>query len=174
MKKNILVKKNVVSNLEKSINDNIIFAFIDFSNLKSLELKEIRQNLRNNSILAVVIKNTLVKKVLLNFKYDILKFKLIGQNLLVFANNISQLINILNKINKKNINFKINSVFLYNRVYNSSNYLELKNIGDEKAGLIKFIFFLKMPMLKFLKSLKYSYIKLILLLKIIEKNKRGI
>ncbi len=66
MKKNIIKKKYIVENIKKIFFEKPIIGIVNFSNITSLELKEIRKTLRENNIYIRVFKNTLMIKAFLN------------------------------------------------------------------------------------------------------------
>lgn len=171
MKKNILIKNIVIQKVEDLISSYEIIAIIDFSGLTSLELKEIRKLFTVNKIFIKVVKNTLVKKALLNLNKNFLIKNINGQKLFLFCNDLPILMDSLNIIKNKNFNFKIKYIYLYNRLYNENNFNELNNISNKENILTKLTFTLKSPIIKFLESIKYPYIRLNFLLKTILKNK---
>jgi large subunit ribosomal protein L10 len=173
MKKNIIKKEEIIKETQKLLSENLIVGVVTFTNVTSIELKEIRQDLKKKNIIIKVAKNTLVKKAFNDTDNKILIDKLVGQKLLVFGSDIRNLIQSLQIINKNNNNFKFNYFCLYGRVYSEQNYYELSNLGTKEDLIIKFIFICKSPIIKFINSLKYPCMQIILLFKIIESNIKG-
>lgn len=171
MKKNIVIKNSIIEEVKNLISNHEIIAIIDFNELKSIELKEIRKLLTINKIFIKVVKNTLMKKALLSFDKDKLSTNINGQKLFLFCNDLLVLINSIEIIKKKNFKFSVKYIYLYNRIYNEDNISELSMVSNKENTLIKLLFTLKSPIIKFLESIKYPYIKLNFLLKIILKNK---
>ncbi|HFL8819554.1 MAG TPA: 50S ribosomal protein L10 [Candidatus Azoamicus sp. OHIO2] len=174
MKTNIIRKEHIVREIQQLAADNLLIALVNFTNVTSLELKEIRQELKNKNIFLKVIKNTLTKKALQNIGNEKLIKYLYCQKLLIFSNDIKLLVTILYQMNKINNNFKLSALYLYDRIYFYDNYYELSTIGTKEAMLIKFLVVLKTPIIKFINNIKYPYVKLITLLKILEINIKGV
>lgn len=173
MKKNIILKEKIVTDLQNLLNDFTVTGLINFSKITSIELKEIRQELTKSNIHVKSVKNTLIKKALKNIGNDTLIPQVSGQKLLIFGNEIKIFVTSMKSISKINNNFKINSIYLYNRIYYENNYFELSAIGNKNDQITNFLFVIKSPIIKFIKTLKYSYIKLLLVLKILELNIKG-
>ena len=153
MKKNIILKEKIVLDLQNLLTNFTVTGVINFSKVTSNELKEIRQHLNKKNIHVKSIKNTLVKKALRNVRNDKLIDQVSGQKLLIFGNEVKVFITSMRNINKINNNFKVSSIYLYNRIYYENNYFELNNIGTKNDQIINFIFMLKSPIVKFIKTL---------------------
>ncbi len=173
MKTNINLKKNLVKELEILLKTSILTGVVKISKVKSLDLKEIRKELRSKNIYVKLIKNTLIKKALNINENKELMTRISGQKILLFGNDVSLFVNTIQNINKKNNDFSVDAIYLYNRIYFDNNYLYLNNIGTKNDQIVKFVFILKFPIIKFLKTLKYLYIKLIIVFKLIELKIKG-
>ncbi len=169
MKKNIEKKETIINDTQKLISKTNLVAVVNYSGIMSIDLKEIRKNLKEKKVYIKVIKNTLIKIALKNLNNNKLIEKISGQKLFLFSNEIKFLVKFLQKINEVNTKLNFTYLSLYGKVYSKDNYYELNGIGTKEELITKFLFILKTPVIIFINNLKYNYIKLILFLKIIEK-----
>ncbi len=173
MKTNIIKKQNIVTSIKQMADNSILTVMIQFAYVKSLKLKELRHVLTKSNIKLILIKNTLVKKAIMNTRNEPLLKQLSGQQLILFSNEIKEPIKILKKFNKNDINIKINSICLYGKLYLNNKINYILNMPSEKNALIKIIVILRTPLVRLIKLLKVSGVKLIILLNKIIKNLEG-
>lgn len=173
MKKNIIRKEKIINETKDLMHAKLLIAFVNFAKVTSLEFKEIRQTLKKNNICLKVVKNTLVKRLLNSTNDDKLISYVSGQKILIFSDDIKLLVKSLYNISKIYNNFQVSCLYLYGRLYFGYNYYELCNVGTTEDILIKLIFELKTPIIKFINSIKYPYMQLLLVLKILHANIKG-
>lgn len=169
MTKNIIRKEKIIHEIQHLLHVKLITAVVNFSKVTSFDLKVIRQELKRQDICLKVVKNTLVKKALTNINNNELINYISGQKLLVFSNELKSLVQVLQHISKLHNNFKVSCLYLYGRIY-FDDYYELGDIGTIEDVLIKLIFVLKTPIIKFINSIKYPYMQLPLVLKTLQIN----
>ncbi len=174
MKNNILKKIDVVSLAENLISNNEMVVVVDFTKVKSIDLKEIRVKLFQNNFRINVIKNSLFKRALLKSPHsEVILRSLSGQNLFVFGNDIGILIKILKSINKINPNFKMILAYSYGKLFSGESILSLLDVKNKLGEVLVFISVLRFLLLKLLQALKYNNFKLLFLLKLIKINKEN-
>lgn len=166
--KNIEKKKKIVNDLTVFLNDVSIVSLINYSGVKSLDLKFLRKNLSCDGIFIRVVKNSLAKKIFRNIGFDILSNDIHGQFLIIAGKDIFATINALDKLSKVNDKFLIFKVAIGNSLVSNDLMNDLLSFGSNFNILLKLVYVLKMPLFNFINSLKlpvYSFTELIKFLK---------
>lgn len=147
---------------------------IDYSKVKSTDMKYIRKSFFDNNINIKVFKNTLAKKIFLEKENKEICEFLKGQILLIFSKNDPILpIKIVDNFSRENDEIKIKLIYLYGNIFFEKNVNELINLPDTKKSLFNLQMFLKTPLLRFNNNLKYMLKRFSLLLSSLEKIKSG-
>ena len=171
MKKNLKKKAKIIEDINKLANNSILTAVINYSNIKSLEIKYIRCALNKNNIITKVIKNTLAKKAFYNTTSKELNKNITGKIITIFSKNeVSTPIKILNNFKDKYNNFKIKSICIHGKLFSEKNINELIKLPNKKQGIQKINMYIKIPIFNIIKNFKYPYIKLFILFKLISKK----
>ncbi|MCB1711710.1 MAG: 50S ribosomal protein L10 [Candidatus Riesia sp.] len=174
MKNNTLRKTEIVKITESLIETYDLFVIIDFTKVKSIELKKIRVGLNKDDFKLQIIKNSLFRKALLKTGHESIVDLMSGQNLFVFGNNIGHLVTSLRYISKNNMNFKVILAYSHGRTYLKGKVFDLINVKSKLDEIAIFVCALRFVLVKFLRVLKYNNVRLLFLLKSIElNNKKG-
>jgi large subunit ribosomal protein L10 len=170
--KNLNKKINLVSNFNLLISNSSTIVVLDFSKIKSIDLKILRQKLTYNNLQTKVIKNTLAKKALNNTIFENIKLHLVNQNMFVFSHNdISLPVKILNDFIKTYSNLKIKIISIYGKLFDKTEINEIINIPKKEYILVDVINKMNYPIINFIKIISFAYIKFYLTIKYISKNK---
>lgn len=170
--KKIVKKEKILEDINYLSKNSISTIIIDYSRIKSTEMKYIRKSFFENKIDIKVFKNTLLKKCFTNTKNEVLCDNLKGQTLVVFSKIDAILpLKIINDFIKDYEEIKVKSICIYGNVFSKKNIDELINLPNKDTSLIKFKISMIMPLLKFNNSLKFMLNKFCFLLNAI-KNKK--
>lgn len=163
MKKILEKKINIVKQINNLSSNSISTAIVEYSKTTSLEIKHLRKALFEKKITAKVIKNTLIKKALINTNNYSLTPHVNGQILMIFSDSeISEHIKIVKDFNTKNSNFKIKAVCIYGKVFIADDIQKIINLNSKETEIYNLMTYLKMPLIKLLHALT-----------IIIQNKKG-
>jgi len=174
MKKNIENKSKIIQDIKILTENSILTMIVDYSKIKSLEIKYIRRALSEKNITAKVYKNTLAKKAIENTSNDILTKNFSGQMLTIFSKtDIISPIKILNNFRKQYTNLKIKVICIDGKLFFEKNIKELINLPTKKDAIIILNIYIKLPILNIMRNLKYPYLKLLTLINLISENKKG-
>lgn len=170
MKKIIEKKEKLLEEitfLSKNYSSMII---VDYSKMKSTEMKFIRKLFFENNIDFKVFKNTLVKKAFIKTNNESLCDFLKGQILLIFSKKDPVLpIKMINNFSKEYEFIKIKLICLYGNIFFENNINDLINLPNKENSLFKFQILTKTPLLKFNNNLKYMLKRFLLLINSIKK-----
>ena len=92
--KNLEIKKDIVSEIENSINNSESVILFQYQGLTVSDLKDLRQQLKGTDATVKVYKNTLLKRALDELNYDFDGF-LEGPNAVLFGRNLLEPIKVL-------------------------------------------------------------------------------
>ena len=92
--KNLEIKKDIVSEIENSINNSESVILFQYQGLTVSDLKDLRQQLKGTDATVKVYKNTLLKRALDELNYDFDGF-LEGPNAVLFGKNLLEPIKLL-------------------------------------------------------------------------------
>ena len=92
--KNLEIKKDIVSEIENSINNSESVILFQYQGLTVTDLKDLRQQLKGTDATVKVYKNTLLKRALDELNYDFDGF-LEGPNAVLFGKNLLEPIKVL-------------------------------------------------------------------------------
>ena len=92
--KNLEIKKDIVSEIENSINNSESVILFQYQGLTVSDLKDLRQQLKGTDATVKVYKNTLLKRALDELNYDFDGF-LEGPNAVLFGKNLLEPIKVL-------------------------------------------------------------------------------
>ena len=92
--KNLEIKKDIVSEIENSINNSESVILFQYQGLTVSDLKDLRQQLKGTDATVKVYKNTLLKRALDELNYDFDGF-LEGRNAVLFGKNLLEPIKVL-------------------------------------------------------------------------------
>lgn len=92
--KNLEIKKDIVSEIENSINNSESVILFQYQGLTVSDLKDLRQQLKRTDATVKVYKNTLLKRALDELNYDFDGF-LEGPNAVLFGKNLLEPIKVL-------------------------------------------------------------------------------
>lgn len=92
--KNLEIKKDIVSEIENSINNSESVILFQYQGLTVSDLKDLRQQLKGTDATVKVYKNTLLKRALDELNYDFDGF-LEGPNAILFGKNLLEPIKVL-------------------------------------------------------------------------------
>lgn len=92
--KNLEMKKDIVSEIENSINNSESVILFQYQGLTVSDLKDLRQQLKGTDATVKVYKNTLLKRALDELNYDFDGF-LEGPNAVLFGKNLLEPIKVL-------------------------------------------------------------------------------
>ncbi|HIQ93931.1 TPA: 50S ribosomal protein L10 [Candidatus Ventrenecus stercoripullorum] len=92
--KNLEIKKDIVSEIENSINNSESVILFQYQGLTVFDLKDLRQQLKGTDATVKVYKNTLLKRALDELNYDFDGF-LEGPNAVLFGKNLLEPIKVL-------------------------------------------------------------------------------
>ena len=92
--KNLEMKKDIVSEIENSINNSESVILFQYQGLTVSDLKDLRQQLKGTDATVKVYKNTLLKRALDELNYDFDGF-LEGPNAILFGKNLLEPIKVL-------------------------------------------------------------------------------
>jgi len=163
-------KKETINEINSLANSSTLIAILDFSNVTSLELKNIRKNFFGTDVKIKVVKNTLVKKSLKNTKNKFLSNYIYGQNLIIFSeNNIKEPIDFIYKF-QKNKKLNIKNICINGKLFPVENINELVELPDRKELLMQLISSFRLPFIEVIKRLNYYQSKFVILLKLIKKG----
>jgi large subunit ribosomal protein L10 len=168
---NLSKKKYIVEKI-KTIADNAKSIIItDYKGLTSPEITNLRSIARLKKVDLFVAKNNLLKIGFRDTLYNNLDEHLKGQTLLFFSNfELSNSAKVVHNFCKSNDKLKVNVISLSGKNFSSK---ELKNVSDlptKKEAICSFIFLLKMPINNLIRTIKCPSIKLLVLLKELNKQ----
>ena len=92
--KNLEIKKDIVSEIENSVNNSESVILFQYQGLTVSDLKDLRQQLKGTDATVKVYKNTLLKRALDELNYDFDGF-LEGPNAVLFGRNLLEPIKVL-------------------------------------------------------------------------------
>lgn len=92
--KNLEIKKDIVSEIENSIDNSESVILFQYQGLTVSDLKDLRQQLKGTDATVKVYKNTLLKRALDELNYDFDGF-LEGPNAILFGKNLLEPIKVL-------------------------------------------------------------------------------
>ena len=92
--KNLEIKKDIVSEIENSINNSESVILFQYQGLTVSDLKDLRQQLKGTDATVKVYKNTLLKRALDELNFDFDGF-LEGPNAVLFGRNLLEPIKVL-------------------------------------------------------------------------------
>ena len=92
--KNLEIKKDIVSEIENSVNNSESVILFQYQGLTVSDLKDLRQQLKGTDATVKVYKNTLLKRALDELNYDFDGF-LEGPNAVLFGKNLLEPIKVL-------------------------------------------------------------------------------
>jgi len=168
MKTNTEKKTNILKEITLLAKNSISTIIINYSNIKSLELKYFRKSLFDNKIKAKVLKNTLAKKAFQKTINEKLSKDITGQTLAIFSDNdITSPIKIVNEFRNKYNEIKIKSICIHGTLFSEKNINELINLPNKKNAIIKLNTYIKLPILNMINYLKQPNNKLHSLIKTI-------
>lgn len=104
--KNLEIKKDIVSEIENSINNSESVILFQYQGLTVSDLKDLRQQLKGTDATVKVYKNTLLKRALDELNYDFDGF-LEGPNAVLFGKNLLEPIKVLADFAKKHDKLEI-------------------------------------------------------------------
>lgn len=173
MKKILEKKQELIKKINLLAEKSISTMIIDYSKIKSIEIKYIRKSLHEKKINVKVLKNTIAKKALTNTQNEKLCKDLIGQTLLIFSeNDIVTPIKTINKLKKKYNNIKIKSICIYSNLFSGKHINDLINLPTKKQAIANLNIKLKLPIIKLINYLKYPHTRLNLILKSMTNNQK--
>jgi len=166
-KKKMIIKK--IENIAKNAKSIIL---THYSGLSSPEITHLRSKARLKNVELLVAKNTLLKKGFKNTAYESFDQHLKGQSLLFFSTkelNISaKIVNDFCKINNK---LKVNAISLSGTIFTSKDLNYVSNLPTRKEAILSILLLLKAPINKLVRTLRCPNLKLVTLLKEINKKK---
>ena len=173
MKKNINKKIGIVDEINILATEAVMTIAIDYSKIKSLDIKYIRQSLFKKDIKVKVFKNTLAKRAFRNTLNESLSDFFSGQVLMIFSNNdISEPIKMIDRLKTKYNEIKIRSICVYGKLFVEKNIKELINLPDKLGALAQFNMCLKSPVLTIATYIKNPCNQLYFLLKILSEKQK--
>ena len=147
-------KKEIVSSLEKQIQDSTSLAVVEYRGLTVAELAELRKSLKAVNASFGVYKNTLVRKANDAVGVKELDEYLSGSNAYVFSSDATGMPKVLAKFAKKNDKLVLKAGVVEGRFVNAD---ELKSIAKlpNREGLISmFLSCLQAPVRNFAATVK--------------------
>jgi len=171
MKKNIKKKINIVNEISILAEEAVMTILIDYSNIKSLDIKYIRRALFEKNIKLKVFKNTLAKTAFQTTIHKHLCEFLSGQTLMIFSkNDITKPIKIIDRLKTKYNEIKIKSLSIYGKLFFEKNIKELKKLPTKEIALTQFSLYIKTPILNITNCLNSPHSKLYFLLKTLSEK----
>lgn len=151
-------KEQIVKDLEQDITGHKAMVFIDFSNIDSSELFNLRQKLKDSGCSLKVIKKTLLEKTLENMKMKELLEKIKGiksQLALVFGFEDEILPSkICYEVSKTNENLEILGGYMDNEYLEQTKVLELAKLPSKTELLGRLVATLNNPVSNFVNVLE--------------------
>ena len=165
MKKNISKKIDIVKEINALAVKAIMTVVIDYSHIKSLEIKYIRRALFEKHIKIKVFKNTLARKAFRNTPQESLCDFFSGPMLVIFSDeHISEPMKIINKLKSKYNEIKIKSICVYGNLFFEEHIKTLTDLPNKSDAIAKLNMCIKLPILNIANYMKSPYNKLYYLL----------
>lgn len=173
MNKSINRKLDTVKEINALATSAVMTIAVDYSKIKSLEIKHIRRTLFEKHVKIKVFKNTLAKKAFKNTQNELLSTVFSGPILIIFSSkHISDLIRTIDQLKSKYNEIKIKSICIYGNLFFEKDIKELKNIPNMQEAIAKLITYIRLPILNVKNYIKNPYNKLYWLLKILSEKKK--
>lgn len=155
MKLNLQNKKKIISDINFTTSQAISAIIIDFRNINANVINELRKICRESKIIVRVVKNTILKKAILNTQFECLKEMSTGPTMIAYSTEYINIIcRIFKKFEKKYPNLKIKAGSFNNKLisYNQVDYFAKQPTYNE--AILKLINIIKeFTIGRFLKTL---------------------
>lgn len=109
--KNLQVKKNIVSEISKKLDNSKTLLLVDYRGMTVAELSGLRNELKKNGSDLKVYKNTLASLALKDKKIELDDY-MTGPNAYIFSSDIIEPIKIVSEVAKKNNNLTIKAGYI--------------------------------------------------------------
>ena len=165
-------KKEIIKKIENIAKNAKSIILTHCSGLSSPEITDLRSKARVKNVELLVAKNTLLKRGFKNTSYESLEQYLKGQSLLFFSSkelNVSA--KVVNEFCKTNSKLTVNAISLSGKIFTSKDLLYVSNLPTRKEAVLSILLLLKTPINKLVRTLKCPNLKLVTLLKEINKKK---
>jgi len=165
-------KEQIISKLSDKLNQATFTVLTDFRGLNVEKIAQLRNELRSVSSDYRVAKNTLLKRASQGTKLEQLHAYLVGPTAIVTSHNdpiASSKVLAKFMANYSELNIKVG--FLEGKILSAEEVKELSRLPGRKELLSKMVSMCTVPQMRLLNALSYLPLKLVQVLRAIEKNK---
>jgi len=164
-------KIEYVEKLNKRIDDNPSFLFVNYKGISVADITKIRNSLKETNSKISIIKNSLLKIALKNNSIEIDESVFKEPTAVVFVNNdISQVAKIISKAEKDNL-LNIKAGFSDNELLTAENIKKLAKIPSKEVLYSEMVGSLHAPISNFVFSLNSIISSLVYTLEAVEQKK---
>jgi len=165
-------KEEKISILRKSLESAKSLVLVDFKGMNVEKANILRTTAKDSNIIYLVVKNTLLGKAIENTRYEGLKKFLDGPTAVAFSEEDSVLpAKVINEFSKKNEILKIKGGFLDKDVLDVPEIVELSKLPSRDILVSKVIYSFSIPLVNLINVLSNPIKDLIVVLKLLEKEK---
>lgn len=169
---NRIEKTECVAGIEKTIQDSNVIFLMNFEGLKVSDMNNLRRKIKEGEGGIKVVKNTLLKRAISGKDMEGMSNFLVKPTAIAFSKKDPvMLAKTLVQFAKENPNLKIKGGFVEGQILDSSGVKEISDLPPREVLYSKLLYLMKYPLVGFVRTLTGVKLKLVLVLKAIEKGK---
>ena len=134
----IEIKKEVVNEIKKKIEESATLILIDYRGLSVSEITDLRRKLRDNNSDIKIYKNTLTKRALDQLKIDLDEKYMEGPNALAYSSEVVEPLKVLSEFGKKHKALEIRIGLIDGNIKGKDELMEIAKIPS-REGLLNML-----------------------------------